>query len=235
VSREGVIVEPPRPVQQLPGFDDGAFAVQDLGAQCAAQLLDARSGERVLDACAAPGGKTAHVAVTQGVEIDALDSDEARLGRVRENLARLRVAGPGVRVIAGDAARPSQWWDGRAYQRILADVPCTASGVVRRHPDGKWLRRESDVAAFARVQASILDALWRLLGPGGRLLYSTCSIFAEENGAQIDRFLARHADALRESLTFPPGAAHREGQLLPSPPGAVHNQDGFFYARLRKA
>ena len=232
---DGVIVETPKPVTQLPGYADGAFAVQDLGAQCAAGLLDARAGHRVLDACAAPGGKTAHIAQTPGIEIDALDCDESRLARVRDNLARLRVAGGNVRVIAGDAAEPRGWWDGRPYERILADVPCTASGVVRRHPDGKWLRRESDVAAFARMQARIIDAMWSLLAPGGRLLYVTCSIFREENDAQVDAFCARHADALREILTFPPGAAHRGGQLLPSPPAASHNQDGFFYARLAKA
>jgi 16S rRNA (cytosine967-C5)-methyltransferase len=229
----GVIVDAPRPVQQLPGYADGAFAVQDLAAQCAAPLLDAADGARVLDACAAPGGKSAHLAETAGIEIDALDNDASRIARIRENLARLRV-GERVRVIEGDAADPAGWWDGRAYDRILADVPCTASGVVRRHPDGKWLRRESDVAAFARTQARILDALWNLLAPGGRLLYVTCSIFAEENDAQVDAFTARHADALRETLTFPAGAAHRGGQLLPSPPGAGHNQDGFFYARLAK-
>jgi 16S rRNA (cytosine967-C5)-methyltransferase len=189
----------------------------------------------VLDACAAPGGKTAHIAETRDIVLDAVDSDEARLPRIRENIARLRVAGPDVRVIRGDAAAPAQWWDGRPYDRILADVPCTASGVVRRHPDGKWLRRESDIAAFGETQARILDALWTTLARGGRLLYATCSVFVEENDRQVDAFVARHDDALRETLTFPAAARHRGGQLLPSPPGAGHNQDGFFYARLRKA
>jgi 16S rRNA (cytosine967-C5)-methyltransferase len=231
----GVIIDSPKPVQQLPGYADGAFAVQDLGAQCAVPLLDLAAGQRILDACAAPGGKTAHIAETTGIEVVAVDSDEARLARVRENLARLRVGGPNVRVIAGDAATPAQWWDRRAFDRILADVPCTASGVVRRHPDGKWIRRESDVEAFARTQARILDALWEVLAPGGLLVYATCSVFRDENDARIDAFLGRHGDALRETLTLPADALHRGGQLLPSPPGASHNQDGFFYARLRKA
>jgi 16S rRNA (cytosine967-C5)-methyltransferase len=231
----GVIIDVPRPVRELPGYCEGAFAIQDLAAQCAAPLLDVASGMRVLDACAAPGGKTAHIAETSEIVLDALDSDESRLPRIRENLARLRVGGPDVRVLRGDAAAPAQWWDGRPYDRILADVPCTASGVVRRHPDGKWLRRESDVAAFVATQARILDALWATLAPGGRLLYATCSVFAEENERQVDAFVARHGDALREILTFPAGACHRGGQLLPSLPGEGHNQDGFFYARLRKA
>jgi 16S rRNA (cytosine967-C5)-methyltransferase len=136
--------------------------------------------------------------------------------------------------VAGDAGVPAAWWDDRPFDRILADVPCTASGVVRRHPDGKWLRRESDVAGFARQQARILGALWPCLTRGGLLLYASCSVFEAENEDQMAAFVARHADALRESLTFPGGVAHRGGQLLPSLPGASHNQDGFFYALLRK-
>ncbi len=231
----GVIIDSPKPVAQLPGYADGAFAVQDLGAQCAVPLLDLATGLRVLDACAAPGGKTAHIAERADVELIALDNDDTRLARIRDNLARLRVAGPDVRVIQGDAATPARWWDGRAFERVLADVPCTASGVVRRHPDGKWIRRESDVVTFAQTQARILDALWSVLAPGGLLLYATCSVFRDENDAQIDAFVARHGEALRETLTFPADAVRRGDQLLPSPPGASHNQDGFFYARLRKA
>jgi 16S rRNA (cytosine967-C5)-methyltransferase len=230
----GIIVEPARPVSELPGYADGAFSVQDLGAQLAAPLLRLAQGQRVLDACAAPGGKTTHIAELADVDLVALDSDEARLARIRENLDRLRLAGPGVQVTAGDAADLAQWWDGRPFDRILADVPCTASGVVRRHPDGKWLRRESDIRSFALQQARLLDALWSCLAPGGLLLYATCSVFADENEAQVAGFLERHAGALRESLTFAPGIAHRGGQLLPSLPGAGHNQDGFFYGLLRK-
>jgi 16S rRNA (cytosine967-C5)-methyltransferase len=231
----GVIVDTPKPVPQLPGYADGAFSVQDLGAQLAAPLLRPAAGLRVLDACAAPGGKTTHLLELAAVELVALDSDEARLGRIRENLARLKLATPAVSVIAGDAGVPQGWWDGRPFDRILADVPCTASGIVRRHPDGKWLRRESDVAGFARQQARLLDALWPCLARGGLLLYATCSVFAEENEAQATAFAARRPDALREILTFPPGVVHRGGQLLPSLPGAGHNQDGFFYALFRKA
>ncbi len=231
----GLVVTSPRPVAELPGFDEGAFSVQDLGAQLAAPLLRPEPGMRVLDACAAPGGKTMHLAELADVEIVALDSDGARLARVRENLARLPHGGARVDIVEGDAGNPAAWWDHRPFDLILADVPCTASGVVRRHPDVKWLRRETDVAAFARQQARLLAAVWPCLRPGGRMLYATCSIFREENEGQVAAFEAAHADALRESLTFAPEVAARGGQLLPSLPGASHNQDGFFYALLGKA
>jgi len=235
VGDAGLIVAPARPVRELPGFDEGAFSVQDAGAQLAAPLLGARDGERVLDACAAPGGKATHVLELADVELTALDSDEGRLARVRENLARLRLSGARTRVVAGDASSPATWWDGRPYDRILIDVPCTASGIVRRHPDVKWLRRASDVAAFAARQRAMLDALWGCLARGGTLLYATCSVFVEENEAQAAAFAARAPDALRESPVFPAAAESAGGQLLPSLPGARHNQDGFFYARFRKA
>ena len=230
----GVIVDPPRPVTELPGYREGWFAVQDLGAQLAAPLLQVEAGMRVLDACAAPGGKTAHLAEIADVEIVALDSDAARLVRVRENLARLQRASSPVNVVTGDAGVPAGWWDGRAFDRILVDVPCTASGVVRRHPDGKWLRRQDDVAGFVRQQARILDALWPCLARGGLLLYATCSVFRAENEAQVEAFVVRHGDALHEPITFPGDVVRDGGQLLPSLPGAAHNQDGFFYALLRK-
>jgi 16S rRNA (cytosine967-C5)-methyltransferase len=209
--------------------------VQDLGAQLSAPLLDVADGMRVLDACAAPGGKTTHLLERADADITAIDADEARLARVRENLARLRLDDRRVRVLRGDATDPSAWWDGCAFDRVLADVPCSASGVVRRHPDGKWLRRPADIAAFAAQQDRILDAVWPLVAPGGKLLYATCSVFAEENEARVAAFVARHPDALRETLTFPPGVAHEGGQLLPSAEATGHNQDGFHYARLRKA
>jgi 16S rRNA (cytosine967-C5)-methyltransferase len=231
----GAIVDAPRPPTELPGFAEGAFAVQDLAAQLAAPLLDARDGMRVLDACSAPGGKAAHLLELALVALVALDADRMRLARVRDNLDRLVPGARDVQIVEGDARTPSAWWDGRAFDRILADVPCTASGVVRRHPDGKWLRRESDVGAFAATQAAILDALWPLLAPGGKLLYATCSVFAAENEQRVEAFCAAHADALRETLTFPAGAAHVHGQLLPSAEAAGHNQDGFYYALLRKA
>ncbi len=231
----GVIVEKPRPVTALAGFSEGHFSVQDLGAQLAAPLLDPGDGMRVLDACAAPGGKAAHLLELADIELTALDSDVERLTRVRENLDRLQLSDPRVAVIEGDARTPERWWDGRPYDRILADVPCTASGVVRRHPDGKWLRRPTDVAAFAALQGAMVDALWSCLASGGKLLYATCSVFRAENEAVASDFLTRHPDALRETLTFGAEVAHRGGQLLPSARGGSHNQDGFFYALLCKA
>jgi len=230
----GVIIDPPRPVPELPGYRDGWFSVQDLGAQLAAPLLRPEAGMRVLDACAAPGGKTAHLAELADVSIVALDSDPARLGRVRETMSRLRLDSDRVDVVAGDAGAPGSWWDGRAFDRVLVDAPCTASGVVRRHPDAKWLRRPGDIASFARQQARMLDALWPCVARNGLLLYATCAIFRDENEAQIEALRARHADALQEPLNFPAEVIRQRGQLLPSLPGAAHNQDGFFYALVRK-
>jgi len=232
---EGVIVDPPRPVTALPGFADGAFAVQDLGAQLAAPILAPRDGMRVLDACAAPGGKSAHLLEVAQIELTALDRDEARLPRVHENLARLKHASRDVRVVAGDAGEPSTWWDGQAFDRILADMPCTASGIVRRHPDAKWLRRKSDLADLMGKQQRILRALWPLLAPGGRLLYATCSVFSGENEHGVRDFMAETPGALRETIRFDAEVAREVGQLLPSGKGSRHNQDGFFYALLRKA
>jgi 16S rRNA (cytosine967-C5)-methyltransferase len=234
VGESGLIVEEPRPVTELPGYADGAFAVQDLGAQLAAPLLGVADGMRVLDACAAPGGKTAHLLELADIELIALDVDPQRLPRIHENLVRLRLGDRRVRVVQGDAKERAAWWDGGPFDRILLDVPCTASGVVRRHPDGKWRHRASDVDRFAGEQARLLDATWPLLARGGKLLYATCSVFSAENGERIAEFTRRHPDALRESLTFPAAARHRDGQLLPSTSGAGHNQDGFFYALLGK-
>ena len=215
-------VKKPVGVDKLPRFSEGWVSVQDQGAQWAARLLDLAPGQRVLDACAAPGGKAAHILETTDVMLTALDKDEARLKRVAENFARLNLKG---RLVAGDAAEPASWWDGKPYDRILADVPCSASGVVRRHPDIKWLRRPSDLAQFARTQAAILTALWRLLAPGGKLLYATCSLFHEENADIVTDFVAHQPDAQRLSIPELPN-----GQLLPS---AEH--DGFFYALLKKS
>jgi 16S rRNA (cytosine967-C5)-methyltransferase len=235
VDPDGVELAVPTAVTALPGYADGAFSVQDSGAQWAAHLLDARDGMRVLDACAAPGGKTTHILERADVELLALDRDAARLARVQENIARLGLAGPRVSVRAGDARTPAAWWDGRPFERVLADVPCSASGVVRRHPDGKWLRRAGDIAAFAREQDALLAALWPLVARGGMLLYATCSLFREENGARIEAFMAAHRDALRETLNLPPAVAGADGQLLPSGDTALHNQDGFFYALMKQA
>jgi 16S rRNA (cytosine967-C5)-methyltransferase len=190
---------------------------------------------RVLDACAAPGGKATHLLECADITLVALDRDEARLDRVRQNLARLRATSDRVQVVTGDAGTPSDWWDGRPFDRILADVPCTASGIVRRHPDAKWLRRKSDLADLAGLQRRILNALWPLLAPGGLLLYATCSVFAGENEQRVGEFLAETPGALRETIRFDAEIPHDGGQLLPSGKGARHNQDGFFYALLRKA
>ncbi len=223
LENEALLLARPCPVDALPGFRSGRVSVQDAGAQRAARYLDARAGQRVLDACAAPGGKTAHLLEQGDPDLIALDVDAARLEKVRENLARL---GLSATCTIGDAADPAGWWDGGPFERILADVPCSGSGVVRRHPDIKWLRRESDLAGFAAQQGRILDALWRCLARGGKLLYATCSVFEEENGHVVDGFLARHPDAEPAPL---PGTGSAREQLLPD-----ESHDGFFYALLHK-
>ena len=207
----------PVPVDKLPGFAEGVVSVQDAGAQLAASWLEVKDGMRVLDACAAPGGKTGHLLEIADLDLTAVDVDTARLARVSSNLARV---GLSAQTVAGDAARPATWWDGKPFDRVLADVPCSASGVVRRHPDIKWTRRPTDAQTFARQQIGFLDALWALVVPGGKMLYATCSIFPAENRRQIDNFLTRHVNASLE----------RDIQLLPS-----EEHDGFYYALLCKA
>lgn len=224
VGPEALQLDKPVPVDKLPGFFDGLVSVQDAGAQYAAHLLDVHDGMRVLDACAAPGGKTAHILECAKVEMVAVDKDEQRLRRVEENLHRLELS---ARLMVGDAAQPEQWWDGKPFQRILADVPCSASGVVRRHPDIKWLRRSADIAGFAAQQLAILQALWRLLEQDGRLLYVTCSVFTQENEGVVAAFMAQQPEAQRLPVALPENSA---GQLLPN-----DRHDGFFYALLHKA
>ena len=231
IGDAGAILARPCTVADLPGYAEGWFTVQDAGAQLAAPLLGVADGMRVLDVCAAPGGKTTHLAEIADLDLTALDSDAVRLERVAQNLARLNLR---ARIITADATQPRSWWDGARFDRILLDAPCTASGVVRRHPDGKWLRREGDIAAFAAQQRRLLAAVWPCLAAGGRLLYATCSIFRAENNDQVASFLAQHDDVLRLSLPMPAGFADDEGQLLPSEAGAEHNHDGFFYALLQK-
>jgi len=225
VGEHGLVLDHARPVQQLPGFDAGWWSVQDLGAQMAAPLLAVRDGMRVLDACAAPGGKTAHLLETADLDLLALDSDAGRLERVRGNLDRL---GLQARLQAADAADLATWWDGRPFDAVLADVPCTASGIVRRHPDIRWLRRANDVDRTAALQARIADSLWQVVAPGGTLLYATCSVFPAEGERQAAAFASRHPDARR--LSSP-------GQLLPAGPDAIaaEQHDGFFYALFTKA
>jgi 16S rRNA (cytosine967-C5)-methyltransferase len=231
IGEAGVVLAQPCAVTALPGYAVGWFMVQDAGAQLAAPLLGVEDGMRVLDVGAAPGGKTTHLAELAALELVALDTDARRLARVEQNLTRLDLR---ARVVAADAGDVRSWWDGVRFDRILVDAPCTASGVVRRHPDAKWLRRDSDVAAFAGQQRRLLDAAWQCLAPRGKMLYSTCSIFRTENNEQVAAFVVRHDDALRLPLRLPAGFRDEDGQLLPSGAGAEHNHDGFFYALLQK-
>jgi 16S rRNA (cytosine967-C5)-methyltransferase len=232
IGVDGIVVEDPRSVLALPGFAEGRLSVQDLGAQLAAPFLGALDGMRVLDACAAPGGKTTHILEKAKCEVIALDRDDRRVGKIRENTARLGLTASALQADAGNL--PS-WWDGKLFDRVLADVPCTASGVVRRHPDGKWLRRPGDVAQFAKQQQRLLDALWLVVKPGGRLLYTTCSVFSEENEMRVKDLMAKHRDTIRCALPWPNGLKpHGDGQLLPAGGAAEDNHDGFFYALLEK-
>ena len=216
-------------VALLPGFNEGLVSVQDEAAQLAAGLLACRSGDRVLDACAAPGGKTCHILEeVPGLQMQALDQDAARLRSLEENLQRLALP---ATVTQGDVCQPDLWWDGRPFDRILLDAPCSATGVIRRHPDIKLLRRVEDISTLCALQAKALDSLWPLVKPGGTLLYATCSILAEENSEQIRAFLARTDDAQESTPHIECGIATGYGeQFLPTPRGL----DGFFYARLHK-
>jgi 16S rRNA (cytosine967-C5)-methyltransferase len=224
-----VILQAPRPVEALPGFAHGLVSVQDVAAQFAAPLLDAPDGSRVLDACAAPGGKSTHLLErTPGLELVALDQDAARAALIHDNLARLELR---ATVQVADAAEPQRWWDGRAFARILLDAPCSATGVIRRHPDIKLRRKPEDLARLAQTQTRLLAQLWPLLQRGGKLLYVTCSVLPRENEERIGAFLAHTADAVVCALELPFGHARRVGwQLLPG----EHNVDGFYYACLAK-
>lgn len=226
----GVVLDSPLDVTQLPHFADGWVAVQDGGAQVVPALLDLAKGMRVLDACAAPGGKTCHMLESVADELDllALDKDEQRLARVEENLSRL---GLHAKTRACDAGAVSEWWDGQPFDRILLDAPCSALGVIRRHPDIKQLRREQDFAQLVLTQQELLNRLWPLLKTGGVLLYATCSICREENEQQLSRFLTEHEDAQEWEIDQAWGRSMRVGrQILPGD----GNMDGFYYARLRK-
>ena len=300
---DGLVLEQPMPVEQIPGFAEGLVSVQDLGAQCAAQLLDPQPGERILDACAAPGGKTAHLLEMADCEVWALDIDPGRASIIMNNLQRSRLpllpqsgqtlprgnggtvdaepattvraafgtdatmaasdraAGQGhwpvaadvpdtddpaqpavtpavhwgARVMAADAADPDSWWDGQRFDRILLDAPCSASGIVRRHPDVLWHRQRRDIATFSGTQARLIEKLWPLLRPGGTLLYATCSIFPEEGEAVVSAFVSKHPDCQWQRdvrLTGWPGWP-RNGQLLPTRDDR-HEHDGFFYALLSR-
>ncbi len=236
VGEQGVILGSARPVPSLPGFELGHFSVQDAAAQLAAPLLldglIAQGGGKlnILDACAAPGGKTAHLLEVANADVTALDIDARRCERIRQNLARL---GLQAQILVADAAQPDEWWDGRPYDAILLDAPCTASGIVRRHPDVRWLRRPADVAQLAAIQERLLETLWPLLAPGGRLLYCTCSVFRAEGDTRMQTFLAHHTDA-----RLMPSPGHllpqnkASGTVLPD--NLLREHDGFYYALLEK-
>lgn len=234
VGRETVYLERAVAVTRVPGYAQGWFSVQDAAAQRAAPLLIEGLGlgpqSRVLDACAAPGGKTGHLLEMTPAQVIALEQDPARVPRIHANLQRLDLQ---AQVLTGDAGDPAAWWDGRFFDAVLLDAPCTASGIVRRHPDVRWLRREADIAQLAHSQKRLLDALWPLLRVGGRLLYCTCSIFAQEGPLQLQAFLARHSDAI---------ALTADGSLWPQTveagsivlDNAAYDHDGFFYGLLEK-
>ncbi|EPA8653834.1 16S rRNA (cytosine(967)-C(5))-methyltransferase RsmB [Photobacterium damselae] len=215
----------PCDVYKLPGFEQGWVSVQDAAAQLAIEYLQPQAGELILDCCAAPGGKTAHILEhVPSAQVVAIDCDEHRLARVHDNLQRLNLQ---AKVLCADARYPEKWWDGDKFDRILLDAPCSATGVIRRHPDIKWLRRGEDIAALAQLQAEIFDAMWLQLKSGGTLVYATCSITPQENRDQVSAFLARTADAtLVGSEATNPGR-----QILPG----EENMDGFYYAVLQKA
>lgn len=237
-----LVLERAVPVSRIPRFDEGSFTVQDAGAQIAAPLLGPRAGERILDACAAPGGKTTHLLQLADCRVLALELDAQRAERIRQNLTRERLPihehwpppGWGAVVRAADARRPQDWWDGEPFDRILLDAPCSASGIVRRHPDVPWHRQRGDIATFAAQQQSLLQALWPLLRPGGTLLYVTCSIFPEEGEAVIAAFCSHQVDCIRQ----PASTSWLNGQttlspLLPTSTDA-REHDGFFYAILSR-
>jgi len=237
VGEHGIILETPQAVTRLPGYAEGHFSVQDAGAQLAARLLlaglqpaNSQPRLRLLDACAAPGGKTAHLLEMADADVIALDIDADRCTRVQKNLDRLKLQ---AQITVADAGLPDRWWDGQLFDGILLDAPCTASGIVRRHPDVRWLRRPTDIAQLAAQQARLLEALWPLVRAGGRLLYCTCSVFRAEGEQQIETFLMRHTDALLRASP---------GHLLPQsraagpvfPDNLLREYDGFYYAVLEK-
>ena len=224
-----VVLERSTNVTALPGYDEGWFSVQDGAAQLAAQYLDAQKGERILDACCAPGGKTSHILEQQPLvaEVVAVDSDEHRLQRTQKNLERLQL---NATIKCADMQDTDSWWDGEKFDRILLDAPCSATGVIRRHPDILWLRKATDIEALTMLQAEILESLWHTLKPGGILLYATCSILLEENQQQICQFLEQHEDAKLLPLTTSETEQNPGRQILPG----EGQMDGFYYARLQK-
>ena len=229
-AENGIRLADAPPVTSLPGFSNGEFSVQDQAAQLAAIVLQPTAGERVLDACAAPGGKSCHLLELEpAIELVSVDEDAKRLERVEQNLDRLKLK---AKVICGDAATPETWWDQKPFDAILLDAPCSALGALRKHPDIRLLRRESDIRVLSRQQLELLTALWPLLKPGGRLIYATCSVLKQENEDCVGRFLAETPDAAEGSIDAEWGIAASHGrQILPG----QHQADGFYYAKLKKA
>ncbi len=224
---ETILLEQAIAVDALPGFFEGSCSVQDKAAQQAARLLDVKSGDRILDACAAPGGKTAHMLETcPDIDCEALDIDETRLSRVSQTMQRLAL---NCKTLLGDASK-QDWWNGQAYDRILLDAPCSATGVIRRHPDILYLRHDQDIEALSQLQQKILINMWSMLKPGGTLLYATCSVLPEENKQQIKQFLKTHSDAKLDPIFDNESVDDPGWQILPG----VQNMDGFYYARLIK-
>lgn len=229
-TKNGLVIQSPRNITDLPGFHEGFFSVQDSAAQLSAELLELKPGQRILDACAAPGGKTAHILETESLiaELVAIDLDEKRLSKISDNLSRL---GLHAKLIAADAAIVATWWDGNLFDRILLDAPCSSTGVIRRHPDIKVLRQPNDIQQYAQQQIHLLKSLWPLLKPGGFLLYATCSIMPEENTYIINRFLSETKDAKEKIISAGWGTKQSVGrQILPETMG----MDGFYYACINK-
>lgn len=225
----GITVNQPMPVDKLPNFSKGWVSVQDGAAQLAVELLDVPEGARILDACAAPGGKTAHLLERNKTGIVfALDNQKQRVEKINETLKRLHLSAV---VRYADATQPEKWWNGQLFERIILDVPCSSSGVVRRHPDIKFLRQATDIAQFVEQQAKLLDSVWQLLSPQGKLLYITCSVFAEENHVQMHNFLKKHDDAREIPLTVEWGHAMPVGRQILT---GEHGFDGFYYALCQK-
>ena len=226
----GLILAKGRDITTLPGYQQGWFSVQDGAAQLAAEYLGAKPGERILDCCAAPGGKTCHILETQP-ELQtcvALDIDEQRMTRIRENLDRLELE---AELVCADAGQTESWWDGKQFDRILLDAPCSATGVIRKHPDIRWLRKGNDIEVLIGLQKQILESMWKLLKPGGTLLYATCSILPEENKIQVNEFLKNHSDATLVPITETETEESPGRQILPG----EGQMDGFYYARLLKS
>ncbi len=229
-ARDAICIKPAAPVIKIPGFEKGCLSVQDPAAQLARDLLNPEDGERILDACAAPGGKTAHLLEScPGLQLTVLDKHPDRTEQIHQNLVRLGVK---AEVKTADATDTASWWNGELFDKILLDAPCSATGVIRRHPEIKWLRTNDQVDAAVQIQASLLAALWPLLQPGGILVYATCSVLKRENSGQILQFLEQHSDAVEVSPAVEWGTVESSGrQILPGDA----QMDGFFYAVLRKS